>query len=112
MRPQFHHVDAITHVEKASRERETDETRPPQQARAVTQTYKDTRDAEDPRALREKSLLQMAQEEPWTKMTYLDEDVRESPLHACGVVTDSTTGGGIVRRLSREAFRATSRDFG
>jgi DNA-directed RNA polymerase-3 subunit RPC5 len=92
MRPQFHHVDAITHAETAARRAESSETnanggpgagpggaaaaaRQPQ-ALALAQTYKDNRDVENLEALRAKNLLLIAQEEKWTRLEYFDEDVR------------------------------------
>ena len=75
MRPQYHHIDAAAHLEKASQQRESGETRPAPQARALAQTYRDSRDAEDPGAVRSKGLMQLAQEEPWKKLKYHDEDV-------------------------------------
>lgn len=79
MRPQFHHVDAITHAETAARRTEASETsaqaaKQPQ-ALALAQTYKDNRDVENLEALRAKNLLLIAQEEKWTRLEYFDEDV-------------------------------------
>lgn len=75
IRPQFHHVDALVAADKFSRERDPDDTRPAPQARAVTIAYKDSRDTIDPKVLRDKNLMQTAQEEHWTRLTYFDEDV-------------------------------------
>lgn len=75
MRPQFHHVDATTHVENAKNQRDPDETRPPPQARGLAQSYKDNRDVENAGVTKAKGLMQLAQEEAWTKMRYYDEDV-------------------------------------
>ncbi|KAJ9623101.1 hypothetical protein H2203_006034 [Taxawa tesnikishii (nom. ined.)] len=81
MRPQFHHLDAATHMESI-RNRQLDAEdgapRPQAQARAMTQTFKDTRDGDDSAVLRAKNLLQLAQEEPWTRLYYYDEDLQES----------------------------------
>ncbi|KAF4552124.1 Sin-like protein [Elsinoe fawcettii] len=74
MRPQFHHVDAVGHVEKANTAREPDESRPAQ-ARGFTQTYKAAKEDASTRA---KSLMQVAQEEKWTRMNFFDEDDGES----------------------------------
>lgn len=68
-------MDATTHLEKASNQREPDESRPPPQARGLVQSYKDQRDVEDVATMRAKNLMQMAQEESWTRMKYYDEDV-------------------------------------
>ena len=76
MRPQFHHIDAVSHLEKAATQRDTDDTRPAPQARATLQSYKHSSgDSKDARAAKEKGLFQLAQEEVWKKMTYYDEDV-------------------------------------
>lgn len=75
MRPQFHHIDAAVHVEQGRTRREVDENKPPPQARGLVQSYKDNRDFEDSRTARDKSLMQLAQEEPWTRLQYHDEDV-------------------------------------
>ena len=78
MRPQFHHVDAITHQETAARRSEAADDRKPAQALALAQTYKDNRDIENLEELRAKNLLQLAQEEKWTTFNYFDEDVSTS----------------------------------
>lgn len=76
MRPQFHHVDAVTHQETAARRSEAAEERKPAQALALAQTYKDNRDVVNLEELRAKNLLHLAQEEKWTHFNYFDEDVR------------------------------------
>jgi hypothetical protein len=90
MRPQFHHVDAITHAETAARRTEASETNPTTgtsttattqkapQALALAQTYKDNRDVENLEALRAKNLLLIAAEEKWTRLEYFDEDEEAS----------------------------------
>jgi hypothetical protein len=90
MRPQFHHVDAITHAETAARRTEASETNPNSststttttqkapQALALAQTYKDNRDVENLEALRAKNLLLIAAEEKWTRLEYFDEDEEAS----------------------------------
>jgi DNA-directed RNA polymerase-3 subunit RPC5 len=88
MRPQFHHVDAITHAETAARRTEaaennsstaTSTTAAKQpQALALAQTYKDNRDDENLEALRAKNLLLIAAEEKWTRLEYFDEDEEAS----------------------------------
>ncbi|KAG9957689.1 hypothetical protein KCU61_g8921, partial [Aureobasidium melanogenum] len=89
MRPQFHHVDAITHAETAARRTEAAEgsgsgpsgaaaqAKQPQ-ALALAQTYKDNRDVENLEALRAKNLLLIAAEEKWTRLEYFDEDEEAS----------------------------------
>lgn len=86
MRPQFHHLDAAVHAETARTRQDADDAsgpRPAAQARAMTQTFKDSRDADDTEAMKAKNLLQVAQEEPWTKLEYYDEDVRASLRTDC-----------------------------
>ncbi|THV70841.1 hypothetical protein D6C77_06317 [Aureobasidium pullulans] len=90
MRPQFHHVDAITHAETAARRTEAAEGNGPSgpgaaaaaakqpQALALAQTYKDNRDVENLEALRAKNLLLIAAEEKWTRLEYFDEDEEAS----------------------------------
>ncbi|CAD0109542.1 unnamed protein product [Aureobasidium uvarum] len=91
MRPQFHHVDAITHAETAARRAEAAEGNPSTsnpsntataakqpQALALAQTYKDNRDVENLEALRAKNLLLIAAEEKWTRLEYFDEDEEAS----------------------------------
>ncbi|KAI4727269.1 hypothetical protein E4T49_04958 [Aureobasidium sp. EXF-10728] len=88
MRPQFHHVDAITHAETAARRTEASETTSSStsaptatkqpQALALAQTYKDNRDVENLEALRAKNLLLIAAEEKWTRLEYFDEDEEAS----------------------------------
>lgn len=102
MRPQFHHVDAITHQETAARRSEAaDENKRPSQALALAQTYKDNRDVENLEALRAKNLLQIAQEERWTRLSYYDEDVR-SPVPSIKHLLIHI-GTRSIRRISRQA---------
>ncbi|PNS18787.1 hypothetical protein CAC42_5326 [Sphaceloma murrayae] len=74
VRPQFHHMDAQVHVEKAGSQREPDDSRPAQ-ARGFTQTYKQAR---EDTASTAKSMMQIAQEEKWTRLNFFDEDDPES----------------------------------
>lgn len=77
MRPQFHHVDAQMHLE-SQKNRDTNDNRPPPQARAALQSYKGAQDAEDAKVVHERGLWQRAQEEQWTRLDYYDEDDQES----------------------------------
>ena len=76
MRPQFHHIDAVTHVERATAaQRDPDDaaTRAAPQARGFTQSYRQSRD-DNPRSAAEKNLMQVAAEEKWTRLNYFDEE--------------------------------------
>lgn len=88
MRPQFHHVDAVTHQETAARRSEAAEDRKPAQALALAQTYKDNRNIEDLEELRAKNLLLLAQEEKWTRFNYFDEDVSVVFVHLLQHISD------------------------
>ena len=80
MRPQFHHLDAGTHVDRATAaQRDPDESaaRPAPQARGFTQSYRPNRD-DNPRAGTEKNLMQTAAEEKWTRLNYFDEEDSEA----------------------------------
>lgn len=76
MRPQFHHLDASSHVESAARRREREAAEPPRdtQPRAVQMSVKQN-DTDSPTGITTKDYLQAAQQEPWTKLRYHDEDV-------------------------------------
>ncbi|GAM85061.1 hypothetical protein ANO11243_030640 [Dothideomycetidae sp. 11243] len=80
MRPQFHHLDAVTHVDRATAaQRDPDDAtaRPAPQARGFTQSYRPNRD-DNPRTAAEKSLMQLAAEEKWTRLNYHDEEDAEA----------------------------------
>jgi len=73
MRPQFHHLDADTHVQKATTQRDQDEPRVVQ-PRGLTQSYKTNKD-DDSQKPKSKNVIQMAQEEKWTRLKCFDEEV-------------------------------------
>jgi len=77
MRPQFHHLDAKTQVErnKARRDREAEAPRPMEQARAV-QMINRAADADGFDSGKTRELLQAVQDESWVNLQYYDEDVR------------------------------------
>ncbi|EON61080.1 hypothetical protein W97_00291 [Coniosporium apollinis CBS 100218] len=79
MRPQFHHLDASSHVESAARRREREAAEPPRdtQPRAVQMSVKQN-DTDGPTGITTKDYLQAAQQEPWTKLRYHDEDTDEA----------------------------------
>lgn len=106
MRPQFHHVDAVTHVEKGGTAREAEDARPPPQARGLVQSYKDNRDTEDPSAAKAKNLMQLALEEPWTKIQYHDEDEIESydAYHTKLFVQDAGNAAKLKSSMSNEEY--------
>jgi DNA-directed RNA polymerase-3 subunit RPC5 len=73
MRPQFHHIDAHTEQERASRPRDPNFVRAPAEARTVHMTVKSTVESEDTEeTIAER--IKAAQDEPWKKMKYVDED--------------------------------------
>jgi len=81
----------MSHLEKSSTQRETEEARPAPQARATLQSYKNSGDTKDARAAKEKGLFQLAQEETWKKMTYFDEDVGGiEPIFSLGLIFHRT----------------------
>jgi hypothetical protein len=76
MRPQFHHLDALAHQDNAARRREREAAEPPRttEPRAVQLQIKSA-DGENVDMTSTKNFLRIAQEEPWTKLRYHDEDV-------------------------------------
>lgn len=88
MRPQFHHLDAKTQVErnKARRDREAEVPRPMEQARAV-QMINRAADADSFESGTTKELLQAAQDESWVTLQYYDEDV-ETWRRYCSIAHD------------------------
>ncbi|KAL2356792.1 DNA-directed RNA polymerase III subunit Rpc5 [Cryomyces antarcticus] len=77
MRPQFHHIDALTRVDRATTRREREAAEPPRttEPRAVHQTIKSTTEGDASNNQENAAaFLRAAHEEPWTKMKYHDED--------------------------------------
>ncbi|KAI5249307.1 hypothetical protein E4T43_00926 [Aureobasidium subglaciale] len=118
MRPQFHHVDAITHAETAARRTEAAEgtsgsgpgtttaaAKQPQ-ALALAQTYKDNRDVENLEALRAKNLLLIAAEEKWTRLEYFDEDEEASysTYHTRLFHSDTSSAAPLKSQMKNEEY--------
>ncbi len=77
MRPQFHYLDATTQQErmKGRRERELGETPRITEPRAVQMMVKAAADGDNVDTATTNKFLQKAEEEPWTKLRYHDEEV-------------------------------------
>lgn len=80
MRPQFHHLDAITHIEHTTRrrEREAGEGSKPAEARAVHMTVKAADQHDNTDMASTKKFLQTAKEDSWVSLRYHDEDASEA----------------------------------
>lgn len=78
MRPQFHYLDAAAQQErmKGRRERELGETPRITEPRAVQMMVKAAADGENVDTATTNKFLQKAEEEPWTRLRYHDEEVR------------------------------------
>lgn len=83
MRPQFHNMDAQALSEKASKQRAAQAAAPASgrgggaggpEPRAVTMTTKPTTDNEDMSISDSKAILELAQQEPWSKLEYVDDE--------------------------------------
>jgi DNA-directed RNA polymerase III subunit RPC5 len=77
MRPQFHHIDATTQLEKAKhrRDRDTGEISRTTEPRAVQMSSKPL-EGENIDLETIHKFLECAEVESWTKLRYYDEDVR------------------------------------
>jgi len=77
MRPQFHHIDAKTQMDRNKHRREREANEPPRiiEPRAVQMQMKPA-DGENMDAGSTKDLLQAAQDESWTKLQFHDEEVK------------------------------------
>lgn len=76
MRPQFHHIDAASEVERLGRPREpaAPRTAEPRAIHMTIKTPGDEEETTDTMAER----IRAAQEEPWRKHQYIDEDSGEA----------------------------------
>jgi len=76
MRPQFHHIDAQTELERGR----TREAVPPRatEPRAIHMTVKPTADGEEETTDTMAERIRSVQEEPWRKLCYVDEDSEEA----------------------------------
>jgi DNA-directed RNA polymerase-3 subunit RPC5 len=77
MRPQFHHIDAAAEVERLSRPRDLAAPRAGE-PRAIHMTVKSTADGEEETTDTMAERIRSAQEEPWRRLTYVDEDSGEA----------------------------------
>lgn len=77
MRPQFHHIDAAAEVERLSRPRDPAAPRAGE-PRAIHMTVKSTADGEEETTDTMAERIRSAQEEPWRRLTYVDEDSGEA----------------------------------
>jgi len=73
MRPQFHHIDAQADLERLGRPRETTQGGG-QGTRAIHMTVKATADGEEETTDTMAERIRAAQDEPWRKLKYVDED--------------------------------------
>ncbi|KAF2152563.1 hypothetical protein K461DRAFT_256513 [Myriangium duriaei CBS 260.36] len=106
MRPQFHHIDAVTHVDRATAaQRDPDEApRAAPQARGFTQSYRQNRD-DGPRTATEKNLMQLAAEEKWTRLNYFDEEDSEAyDAYANLFVEDPDSAEQLFSSMSNEEY--------
>jgi len=77
MRPQFHHIDAKTQMDKNRNRREREATEAPRNIEPrIVQMVMKPADGENMDAGSTKDLLQAAQDESWTKLQFHDEEVR------------------------------------
>jgi DNA-directed RNA polymerase-3 subunit RPC5 len=77
MRPQFHYIDAQADQEKSAQRSLRNETSSARQteARAVQMTVKTTADGDEIDMSQMATTLRAVQEENWTRLAYVDEDV-------------------------------------
>ncbi|KAI9821741.1 MAG: hypothetical protein M1827_002322 [Pycnora praestabilis] len=90
LRPQFHHIDATVEQERSSARVQRDATNPARhtEARAVQMTVKSS-DGDDIDMGETSKTLRAAQEEKWTTLKYMDEDVSYTHyLFSCLLLTD------------------------
>lgn len=105
MRPQFHHLDAITHLEQSNRRREAAEGAKPPEARAVHVTVK-AADQHDSEAASTKKFLQVAKEDAWVDLRYHDEDAPEAyaAYHNKLFVDESSVAPKLQSTLNNEQY--------
>ena len=79
MRPQFHHIDAQSQLDRNAARRELHSTEPSRQTepRAVQMSFKPTGDDTQHIGTTD-ALLKAAQEETWIGLEHHDESVRQS----------------------------------
>jgi DNA-directed RNA polymerase-3 subunit RPC5 len=74
MRPQFHHIDAQTELERISKAKESGFAGAPREARAVHMTIKTNIDGEEESGNSMAERISTAQAEPWKHHRYIDEN--------------------------------------
>lgn len=77
LRPQFHHIDAVADIDRA-RQSTGAAPPPPAQARAVQMTVKQATDNDEDAEIPMATRIRQAQEEPWRKLRYVDENSGEA----------------------------------
>lgn len=79
MRPQFHHIDASTELERQSRAREAGALNPraPGEAKAIHMTIKSVGEDDD-NSENMAERIRAAQDEKWRKLNYIDEENPEA----------------------------------
>ena len=75
MRPQFHHIDAQTELDRG---RTRDPTARGGEPRSIHMTVKPTADGEEETTDTMAERIRAVQEEPWRKLKYVDEDSMEA----------------------------------
>ncbi|OCL07692.1 hypothetical protein AOQ84DRAFT_440046 [Glonium stellatum] len=107
MRPQFHHLDALAHQDNAARRREREAAEPPRttEPRAVQLQIKSA-DGENVDMTSTKNFLRVAQEEPWTKLRYHDEDSPEAyaAYHEKLFVQDTAAAPKLHSSMTNEQY--------
>ncbi len=77
MRPQFHHIDAQTEIDRAKSQRDPVNVRVAE-PRAIHMTVKPTAEGEEETTDTMAERIRSVQEEPWRKLKYVDEDSAEA----------------------------------
>ena len=75
LRPQFHHVDAVTEQERLSAKGQREAINPPRQDARVVQMAVKTADGDDFDLSQTMKTLKNIQEEKWQDLEYRDENV-------------------------------------
>lgn len=77
MRPQFHHIDAQTEIDRVRSQRDAINGRVAE-PRAIHMTVKPTAEGEEETTDTMAERIRNVQEEPWRKLKYVDEDSAEA----------------------------------
>lgn len=105
MRPQFHHIDASAEVDRASKPREAPAART-NEPRAIHMTVKATVDGEEETTDTMAERIRSAQEEPWRRLKYVDDDSERAweTYHKDLFVEDTDTAPKLVSSLGNAEF--------